>query len=166
MPELNPDHLKAVIAAINKGPFFKHMSMRVTELGVGYSVVVLEIGKEHMNPFGGLHGGAIASAIDTAAYWSAYGELPERSGLVSIDLQVDFLSPVSAEKVTINGQRIKSGKTICLAEATMVDGSGKILAHGTSKLMVTPGKQSIIDIANYVGAGRLPPKFDIGSPSG
>jgi hypothetical protein len=27
-----------------------HMSMRVTELGVGYSKVVANIGKKHMNP--------------------------------------------------------------------------------------------------------------------
>jgi len=159
MPEPNPDHLKAVINAINDGPFFKHMSMRVTEIGVGYSVVVIEIGREHMNPFGGLHGGAIASAIDTAAYWSAYCELPEKSGLVSIDLKVDFLAPVSDERVIINGQRIKAGKTIYLAEAKMSDRNGKVLAHGTSKLMVTRNKQSIVDVVKYVGSDQLPPKF-------
>jgi hypothetical protein len=83
-PEPNPAHLKAVISAINTGPFFKHLSIRVTEIGVGYSVVVMKIGKKHMNPFGGLHGGVYASAIDTAAYWSAYCDLPEQNGLVSI----------------------------------------------------------------------------------
>ena len=159
MPELNPEHVKAVIGAINNGLFFRHMSMRVTELGVGYSVVVVEIGKEHMNPFGVLHGGAIASAIDTAAYWSAYGELPEESGLVSIDLKVDFLAPISDKRIVVNGQRIKSGKTIYLAEAKMSDREGKVLAHGTSKLMVMRDRQSIIDVVRYVGSGKLPQKF-------
>ena len=159
MPELNPEHVKAVIRAINDGPFFKHMSMRVTEIGVGYSVVVIDIGREHMNPFGGLHGGAIASAIDTAAYWSAYCDLPEKSGLVSIDLTVDFLAPVSGERIFIRGQRIKSGKTIYLAEARMSGSNGRVMAHGTSKLMVTRNKQSISDVVKYVGAGKLPRKF-------
>ena len=68
MLELNPDHLKSVIDIINKGPFFMHMSMRVTELGIGYSKVVAEIGEEHMNSFGALHGGVYTSVIDTAAY--------------------------------------------------------------------------------------------------
>jgi acyl-coenzyme A thioesterase PaaI-like protein len=79
LPDLNPDHLKAVISAINMGPFFKHMSMRVTELGVGYAVVVIEIGREHMNLFGGVMA-ALASAIDTAAYWSALRDLPKKMG--------------------------------------------------------------------------------------
>jgi uncharacterized protein (TIGR00369 family) len=159
MAELNPEHLKAVIGAINNGPYFRHMSMRVTEIGFGYSVVVMKIGKKHMNPFGGLHGGVYASAIDTAAYWSAYCDLPEKSGLVSIDLKVDFLAPVLHEKIIINGNRIKSGKTIYLAEAKMSDHKGKVLAHGTSKLMVVSGKQSIQDVVDYVGSKQLPDKF-------
>jgi len=159
LPELNPEHLKAVIKAVNAGPFFRHLSIRVTELGVGCSVVAMEIGKKHMNPFGGLHGGVYASAIDTAAYWSGYCELPEENGLVSIDLKVDFLAPVLHENVVIKGQRIKCGKTIYLTEAKMYDGHGKILAHGTSKLLVTLGRQSIQDVVDYVGSSKLPPKF-------
>jgi uncharacterized protein (TIGR00369 family) len=159
LPRPNPKHLKAVIDAINNGPFFKHMSMKVMEIGVGSSVVRMKIGKKLMNPFGGLHGGVYASAIDTAAYWSAYCDLPEENGLVSIDLKVDFLAPVLQQEVIIKGQRIKSGKTIYLTEATMCDRNGKVLAHGTSKLMVIRGKQSIQDVVDYVGSSKLPPKF-------
>jgi len=159
LPELNPEHLKAAIIAINNAPFFKHLSMSVMEIGVGYSVVALDVGKEHMNPFGGVHGGVYASAIDTAAYWSAYCELPEENGLITIDIKVDFLAPVSDKKIIINGRRIKSGKTIYLTEAKMSDRNGTVLAHGTSKLMVTRNKQSVIDLVNYIGADKLPPKF-------
>jgi uncharacterized protein (TIGR00369 family) len=159
LPKLNPKHLKAVIKAINSGPFLNHMSMKVMKIGVGSSMVRMKIEKKLMNPFGGLHGGAYASAIDTAAYWSAYGDLPEERGLISIDLEVDFLAPVFHQEVIIEGHRIKTGKTICLAEATMCDRNGKVLAHGTSKLMVIHGKQSIQDMVDYVGANKLPPKF-------
>ena len=56
MTSLNPDHVQAVIKAINQGPFLNHLSMPVKEMGVGYSIVELKVGKEHMNPFGGVHG--------------------------------------------------------------------------------------------------------------
>ncbi len=159
MTELNHEHLEAVIRAINSCPFFKHMSMKVMELGIGYSVVAAEIRKNHMNPFGGLHGGVYASLIDTAAYWAAYCDLPEESGLVSIDLKVDFLAPVMDGTVVIKGTRIKSGKSICLSEAKMFDGKERILAHGTSKLMVTRNRQSIDAVVEYLGADALPKKF-------
>jgi hypothetical protein len=51
-----------------------------------------------------------ASAIDTAAYWYAYCDLPEKNGLVSIDLKVDFLAPVIHGKVIINGQKSRRPK--------------------------------------------------------
>ena len=156
--EPNPEHLKAIIIAINDAPFFKHLSMTVSEIGVGYSVITLDVGTEHMNPFGGIHGGVYASAIDTAAYWSAYCELPEENGLITIDVKVDFLAPVFDKKIIINGRRIKSGKTIYLTEAKMSDKNGKVLAHGTSKLMVTR-KHSVVDLVKFIGSGKLPPKF-------
>lgn len=158
MPELNPRHIDAVLSAINQCPFFMHMSMAVTEIGLGYSTVAVEIQKNHMNPFGGLHGGAYAAAIDTAAYWAAYCDLPEDQGLVSIDLKVDFLAPVISGGVAVMGKQIKAGRSIHLCEAKMFS-DGRLLAHGTSKLMVAAGKQSIDQVADYMGSSALPPKF-------
>lgn len=158
MIELNPRHLDAVLSAINQCPFFLHMSMAVTEIGLGYSSVVVEIKKDHMNPFGGLHGGAYAAALDTAAYWAAYCDLPAGQGLVSIDLKVDFLAPVFTGGAVVMGKRIKAGKSLYLCEAKMFSDE-KLLAHGTSKLMVTAGKQSIDEVVDYMGSAALPPKF-------
>ena len=165
MPALNPEHLKSVIETINQGPFFRHMSMRVAELGVGCATVVAEIGRKHMNPFGALHGGVYSSLIDTAAYWSAYCDLPEDQGLVSIDLKVDFLAPVQCRIVTVKGARVKAGKTIYLTEARMSSEEGILVAHGTSKLMVIKGKQTMKAVVDYVSVSNLPPKFRGGDQS-
>jgi len=109
MKELNPKHLAAVI---NQGPFFRHMSIQVTEIGWGISEVVTTIKEEHMNPFGSLHGGVYTSALDTAAYWAADCDLTEERGLVTIDIKVDLLAPILDQQVITKGARIKSGKTI------------------------------------------------------
>jgi uncharacterized protein (TIGR00369 family) len=159
MKDLNPKHVEAVIELINQGPFFKLLSIRVKDLGQGYSLVEMEVSHQHMNPFGGLHGGAYAAAIDTAAYWSIYGELEEELGLTSLDLKADFLAPANVGKMIVHGKRIKMGRTICLAEATAFDQQEKCLAHGVSKMMVLQGAQAIKDAAGFMGRGSLPPKF-------
>jgi uncharacterized protein (TIGR00369 family) len=156
---LNPDHVKAVLKAINEGPYFRHLSMQVKEMGLGYSVVELEIQREHFNPFGAIHGGVYASAIDTAAYWAVYCELDEKLGLVSIDLKIDYLAPMNHGKLIVNGRSIKTGKTICLAEATAAGKDDRWLAHGTSKMMVTRGLQTIEDAIRFTQMEGLPPKF-------
>jgi uncharacterized protein (TIGR00369 family) len=157
--ELNPKHVEAVISVINQGPYFRHLTMPVKEIGMGYSIVELHIGNEHLNPFGGLHGGVYASAIDTAAYWAVYCELDEGAGLISVDLKVDYLAPANAGKMLIKGHRIKIGKTMCLAEATAFDQNDRWLAHGISKMMVTQNLQTIKDAFDFVGVRNLPPKF-------
>jgi uncharacterized protein (TIGR00369 family) len=159
MASLNPEHVQAVIKAINQGPYFRHLSMPVKEMGIGYSIVELKVCNEHLNPFGGIHGGVYASVIDTAAYWAAYCELEEGIGLISIDLKIDYLAPISEGMITTKGRSIKIGKSMCLAEATATDGNGKWLAHGTSKMMVTKGLQTIEDALNFTGSDLLPPKF-------
>jgi len=133
--------------------------MQVKDLGKGYSQVGMDVGNEHLNPFGGLHGGAYASAIDTAAYWAVYCELDENAGLISLDLKVDFLAPTNVGKMIIKRRRIKMGKTICLAEATAFDQQEEWLAHGVSKMMVLQGPQTIKNAANFIGTASLPIKF-------
>ena len=159
MASLNSDHIQAVIKAINQGPYFKHLSMPIKEMGVGYSIVELKVGNEHLNPFGGVHGGAYASLIDTAAYWATYCEIDERVGLISIDLKIDYLAPASKGVITAEGRSIKIGKSMCLAEAIATDKDGKWLAHGTSKMMVTKGLQTIGDALRFTEHKALPAKF-------
>jgi cell division protein FtsI/penicillin-binding protein 2 len=57
------------------------------------------------------------------------------------------------------GRELNLEKPYNLTEAKMCDRKGKVLAHGTSKLMVTRDKQSIKDVVDYVGSSKLPRKF-------
>ena len=156
---INPEHIKALINLINRGPYFELLSMEVRELGVGYSVVKVNLDKKHMNPFGIVHGGVYSSVIDTAAYWAVYCELDENVGFTSIDVTVNNLSMINAGEIIVEGKSLKIGRSICLAEAGVKDVHGKLLAHGTSKMMVLQGKQSISHAIETIGNSVLPPKF-------
>lgn len=159
MRMLNPEHIKAVIDLINQGPYFRLLSMEVCELGSGYSKVVVDLGRKHLNPFGGIHGGVYSSLIDTAAYWAVYGDVEENAGLISLDIKVDNLAPIKEGRLVVEGKQIKAGRNICIAEAVIINHQGKYLAHGTSKQMVIPGLQTIAQAVYAMGYKPLPPKF-------
>jgi acyl-coenzyme A thioesterase PaaI-like protein len=55
-------------------------------------------------------------------------------------------------KLIANGCQIKQGRTLGYAAAAVCNVTGEILAHGTSTLMILPGKGLTID-------PPLPPKF-------
>ena len=159
MRTINQEHIIKLIELINKGPFFKLLSMQVRELSLGYCKLEVDLDTKHLNPFGGLHGGVYASLIDTATYWAIYCDLDEDVGLVTIDLKVDNLSPIKDGTLIVEGKAIKVGRTICLSEATVRTVEGKLLSYGTSKTMKTVGLQSINQAVQNMGYDSLPPKF-------
>ena len=163
MKELNPAHIDAVVAMINRCGFFSLLSLEIKEIRYGYCRLEILLGEKHSNPFGGLHGGVYASAIDTAAYWAAYWSLPEETGSTSLDLHVDNLALAQGERLFVEGRQIKEGRTICLCEATVHDETGRLVACGSSKQVVVSGLQTIAQAAAAMGIEKLPPKFLDGS---
>jgi uncharacterized protein (TIGR00369 family) len=159
MKRINPDHIKALLSLANLGPFYELLSMKLCEVDICHSKVEVDLGNKHQNPFGRIHGGVYSAAIDTAAYWAAYCELDENVGFTTIDLNVDILSTIKEGKIIVEGKSLKIGRSICLSEATAKDMGGKLLAHGTSKMLVVQGLQSISHAVDAMGYHALPPKF-------
>ena len=141
MRKINPKHVEKLINAINIAPYFQLLSMRICELGLGYSISEIDIADEHLNPFGGVHGGVFSSIIDSAASWALfYGIEDENAGLTSVNLNLNYLSPVKEGKLIAEGRQIKLGKTLGYAFCKVSDTAGKLLAHGTLTVMILPGK--------------------------
>ena len=159
MKLINPEHIKELLELLNRGPYLELLGIKISDLGIGYSKVELDLQRKHLNPFGGAHGGVYSSLIDVATYMAVYCELEEHAGATSIDLSVNNLAMVREGKIIVEGKSIKIGRQICLAEARASDENGKILAYGTSKIMVLDGKQSIDHAIKAMGHRSLPPKF-------
>ena len=155
---LNPRHIEELIKLINSSPYYQLLSMVMEDLGTGYSVISLDMESKHLSPYQAIQGGVYSSLIDAAAYWAVYPELDPESGLITLDVTVHHLASVKSGKITVKGRRIKVGRTICLAEAAIESQEGRILAQGSSKLLVTDGLQTIDQLAALANT-TLPPKF-------
>ena len=146
MKKINPDHVQRLVQTINAAPYFQLLSMRIRELGMGYSVLEIEASEKHLNPFGGVHGGLFSSLIDSAASWALfYGIEDETAGLTSVDLNLRYLSPGRGEKFIAEGRQIKLGRTLGYADCKVTDVNGKLLASGTLTVMVLPGQAPVVN---------------------
>jgi len=152
MKEFNPEHIQAIAATVNNCPYFKLLSIELVSLGWGESHLELDIQKKHLQPYGLVHGGVCASIIDAAAFWAAYAGFEEVVGLTTVEIKVNYLSPISEGPLIARGKCIKTGRTICLADASVHDEKGRLVAHGTSTLMV-------LESMTLEGQKALPPKF-------
>ena len=156
MKKLNDEYIQLVNQLVNRSPYFELLSMTISEVGLGFSQLEIRLAPKHLQPFGFVHGGVFASIIDAATFWAIFYEIEDQNaGATSVDLKLNYLAPAVSGKLIAKGSRIKLGKTLGYAEATVTDEKGKLLAHGTSTLMILPG-------SNRLAIDRpLPPKFKI-----
>ena len=140
MPSLNPAYLQQLYELVNTSPFPSHLPMRIVEVGAESARVELDIDQCHMQPFGIVHGGVIATLIDTATFWAGFGTIPEDAGLVNVDLKLNYLQTVTRGRLLALGRAIRTGRTISYCEAEVRSDDGSLIAHGSSTLMVLPGK--------------------------
>ncbi|MFH0823039.1 MAG: PaaI family thioesterase [Pseudomonadota bacterium] len=136
MKKLNPEYVKQVSRAANECPYFRLLSMRIVSLEIGSSVLEIDLDEKHLQPFGLVHGGAFSSIIDAATFWAVFPEVEENAGMTSVDLKLNYLASATSGKLIARGRRIKLGRRLGLGEAEVTDQAGRILAHGTSTLMV------------------------------
>jgi uncharacterized protein (TIGR00369 family) len=155
MKKLNAEYIQLVNQLANRSPYFELLSMKIVDVRLGFSRLEINLAPKHLQPFGFVHGGVFASIIDAATFWAIFYEIEDQNtGATSVDLKLNYLAPTVSGKLIADGRRIKLGKTLGYAEATVTDETGKLLAHGTSTLMILPG--------NGLAADRpLPPKFSV-----
>jgi uncharacterized protein (TIGR00369 family) len=151
-PRLNPKYTEAISNIVNRSPYFSLLSMKIKELERGTSVLEVELEEKHLQPFGYVHGGAIASVMDAATFWAVFPQVKDGMGLTTVEIKVNFLAPVRGEgKLLAKGRCIKIGKTLALGDATIYDGNGNLLGHGTATMMIVPDLR-------VEGQENLPPK--------
>jgi uncharacterized protein (TIGR00369 family) len=149
---INPAYLETVAKKVNGSPFFTLISMHIKNLDWGESRVEMVVEEKHFQPFGMVHGGVYASVVDAAAFWAVYPQIDDGFGITTVELKLNYLAPTSSGSLIAKGKSIKVGKSICLAEASVEDETGKLLAHGTETMMV-------LKDLNLQGHEELPPKF-------
>jgi uncharacterized protein (TIGR00369 family) len=152
MRRINPEYVEIVAAAASRSPYFALLGMKLRDFSIGNSLLEIDVEGKHLQPFGFVHGGVFSSIIDAAAFWAVYPEVPEDMGMTSVDLKLNYLAPATTGRLIARGTRIKLGKTLGLGAAEVTDEEGRILAHGTSTLIVLAN-------SSFQSQGQLPPKF-------
>jgi uncharacterized protein (TIGR00369 family) len=140
MPEvkLNPKYTEAVAKIVNQSPYFSLLSMEIKDLQWGTSLLEVQLGEKHLHPFGFVHGGAIASVMDAAAYWAVFPQVENGLGLTTVEIKVNFLAPTQKGKLVAKGRCIRMGKTLALGDTEIRNNEGGLVAHGTATMMVVP----------------------------
>jgi len=136
----NPAYVRAVCESVRTAPYPHLIGMTLASLELDACRIELDLDGRHLQPFGIVHGGVLATLIDTATFWAGFLRLPEDAGLVNVDLKLNYLKAVAVGKLRAEGRCLRAGRQISYADASVFDEAGELVAHGTSTLMALPGK--------------------------
>jgi uncharacterized protein (TIGR00369 family) len=95
----------------------------------------IELGPDHHTPWGIVHGGVYTTAIESAASIGASTAVREQ-GLVAVGLTntTHFRRSVAAGTVRVEATALNQGRTQQLWRVDVLDGAGKLVAHGEVRL--------------------------------
>ena len=123
-------------------PMARTMSFLLVEVGDGFAAFEADAGPHLLNPLGIVHGGWALTLIDSAAGCAAHTLVPAGSSYTTVETKVNFSRPIAKDtgRVRAEGRVVGRGRRIISCEARVVDAKGRLLAHGTSTLMVLADK--------------------------
>ena len=122
-------------------PMAKTLSFWLTEVRDGFVVFEAETGEHLLNPLGVVHGGWALALIDSATGCAGHSILPAGVSYATVETKVNFSRPIAKDTglVRAEGRVVGRGRRIISCEGRIVDAKGRLLAHGTSTLMVLAG---------------------------
>lgn len=91
-----------------------------------------------LNPLGIVHGGWALTLIDSCTGCAAHTTLGPGVGYTTVETKVNFVRAITPAtgQVRAEGVVVARGRTIITAEGKLTDSRGRLLAHGTSTLIV------------------------------
>jgi len=119
-------------------PFAVLLGISISEVSEGRVVFVVEPSEYHYNPLGTVHGGVMATLLDSALGCAVQSMLQAGTSYTTLELKVNYLRPVTERTGTIyaEGKIIHVGGRIATAEGRLTDAAGKLYAHATTTCII------------------------------
>ena len=130
--ELSADEVARLHEAFAQVPYARLLGLEFVGADRGAAAFALEV-REELTRMGGIvHGGALASLLDTAAAFAVHTLLEAGERTVTVDLTIHFLRPVVAGRVEARARVLREGRRIVIISAEATDQAGLLLATATT----------------------------------
>ena len=133
------------MTAVSKGelpaaPMAKVMGFYAAEFSHGRAVFRGTPSIDVYNPIGSVHGGWAGTILDSCMGCAVHTTLPKGMGYTTLEYKINLVRGMTADtgEVEAIGTVVNSGKRVGVAEGTIRDAKGNVLAHGTTTCLIFP----------------------------
>jgi acyl-CoA thioesterase len=114
------------------------LGIEVETLAEGRAVYVLDPSPATINALFTVHGGVLATLMDTAMGSAVFTMLDDGAYYTTLELKANFIRSARADgkRLTCVANAIHVGRRTATAEARVTDADGKLVAHGSCTCMI------------------------------
>jgi uncharacterized protein (TIGR00369 family) len=125
---LSPDEDQRLREAFERVPFAHLLGIELGEMRRGEAVLHLEVRDELKQNNGVVHGGVIASLMDSAAAFAILTLLEANQTSTTVDLTVHYLRPLFRGRITAKARVVRAGRRIMVITVDILDETKTIAA--------------------------------------
>jgi len=118
--------------AVDTVPYAHLLGIELDDVSEGAATLGLNIRKELKQNHGVVHGGAIASLIDTAMAFAIITLLAPREKVTTVDLTVSYLRPLTKGRITATARVVRSGRRLFVVSADVFGDDGILASTALS----------------------------------
>ena len=120
-------------------PFLRSTGLVVDQASPTRVVGHIDLGPDHHTPWGIVHGGVYATAVESAASIGASAAVADAGQMaVGLTNTTHFLRSVKSGRADVVAVAINQGRTQQLWKVDITDEEGRLLAHGELRLQNVP----------------------------
>lgn len=114
------------------------IGITLTEVDPGRVVMRLTPGPQHANPMGTMHGGMLATLLDSVMGCAVHTTLAPGSSYSTLEIKVNYIravTPASGE-LAGEGKVVHAGRRSAVAEGRVIDAKGRVVATASTTCII------------------------------
>jgi acyl-CoA thioesterase len=134
------EYLQELIRSGRSSPMASLLNMRLIEVSDGKAVFEAFPSAQFYNPQERVHGGFMATLLDSALGCAVQTKLARGVGYGTIELKVNYVRKVVADtgRLICTATVLHAGRTMLTSEGKVASPDGKLYAHGSGTFLVFP----------------------------
>ncbi len=133
---------RRIESALDTVPFARLLGIQLESVEPGQAILTMGIRDELRQNHGVLHGGAVASLIDSATAFAIIPLLAEGERTTTVDLTISYLRPLTAGVAKASARVLRAGGRIIVVSAEVFDEKGDLAATALSTYLRMSSEQS------------------------
>jgi len=119
-------------------PIAALVGLSIAEVEAGRIVMCLTPAEYHYNPIGSMHGGILATLLDSVMGCAVHSTLPRGRAYTSLEIKVNYVRAVTNEsgELSAEGKVVHAGRRSAVAEGKVVDAKGRLCATASTTCLI------------------------------